>query len=167
MTYNGYGIKTISKLFELGKEFKQKDMNTSEVVDALWELGYQDVESLNIVSAGMNYGDRIGTIEERTYYRIGEPIVDSYGSFYKNSYNYAEDRPEIGISVVTENWMNSLKSVFFGAHDNEKLKAKGIYKIKGVQIGFGGDDEPIIYATDWAEKTKITTVNGLMKAIKG
>lgn len=167
MTYNAYGIKTITKLFELGKEFKEKNMNTSEVVDALWELGYQDVESLNIVSAGMNYGDRIDTIEERTYYRIGEPIVDSYGSFYKNSYNYAEDRPEIGISVVTENWMNSLKSVFFGAHDNEKLKAKGIYKIKGVQIGFGGDDEPLIYATDWAEKTQIHTVNGLMKAIKG
>lgn len=167
MAYNSYGIKTITKLFELGKEFKQQDMNTSEVVDALWELGYQDIKSLNIVSAGMDYGDRIDIIEERTYYRIGEPIVDSYGSFYKNSYNYAEDRPEIGISVVTENWMNSLKSVFFGAHDNEKLKAKGIYKIKGVQIGFGGDDEPLIYATDWAEKTQITTVKGLMKAIKG
>ena len=46
------------------------------------------------------------------------------------------------------------------------MKNRGIYRIKGIQIGFGGDDEPVIYATDWAEKTRIRTFTGLEKAVK-
>lgn len=162
--YNGYSVNTIKKLFEIGKEFASKNMTTEEAIEALFEIGYYDTDSINIVKAGMMYGDRI-VIEEKTWYRVGEPTIDTYGSCYKNSYNFAEDRAESGVSVVTTNWLNSLKSVFFGAHDNNKLKNSGVYKIKGVQIGFGGDDEPVIYATDWAEKTRIKTFAGLKKAV--
>ena len=92
--------------------------------------------------------------------------MDWHGDCYKSSYNYADERPEDGISVVTIEWLHSLKSVFFGAHDDDKLKNRGVYRIKGIQIGFGGDDEPVIYATDWAEKTRIRTFTGLEKAVK-
>lgn len=162
--YDAYGIKGITKLFNLAKEFTEKNMNNHEVVCTLMEMGYTDTDAMNIVDAAMKYGDKI-TVEEKTWYRIGEPIKNAYGNAYKSSYNYAEDHPECGISVVTANWMHSLKSVFFGAHDDDKIKAKGVYKIKGVQIGFGGDDEPLIYATDWAEKTDITTVDELEKVV--
>ena len=163
--YNGYSGKTVKRLFEIGKECEQKGMTASEVVDRLAELGYTNDEAYNIALAGMKYGDRI-TIEEKTWYRIGEPAIDWYSDCYKNSYNYADERPEEGISVVTAEWLHSLKSVFFGAHDDDKLRSRGVYRIKGVQISFGGDDEPVIYPTSWAEKTKIRTFAGLEKAVK-
>lgn len=163
--YNGYSGKTVKRLFELGKEYEQKGMTTSEVINCLAELGFESDEACEIAFAGMKYGDRIA-IEEKNWYRIGEPAIDWYGDCYKNSYNYADERPEEGISVVTSKWLHSLKSVFFGAHDDATLKSRGVYRIKGVQIGFGGDDEPVIYATDWAERTKIRTFAGLEKAVK-
>lgn len=49
--------------------------------------------------------------EIREYYRIGEPRCDGHGC-YLPSYNFAEDRPENGVSVVTTAWLNSFKSVF-------------------------------------------------------
>lgn len=163
--YNGYSGKVIKQLFEIGRDCEQKGMTTSEVVDRLAELGFGSDEAYDIAIAGMKYGDRI-TIEEKIWYRVGEPAFDWHGDCYKSSYNYADERPEDGISVVTIEWLHSLKSVFFGAHDDDKLKNRGVYRIKGIQIGFGGDDEPVIYATDWAEKTRIRTFTGLEKAVK-
>ena len=163
--YDAYGIKSITKLYKIGKECAEQNLNAYEVIEKLEELGYNVLEAIKIVNAGMKYGDRL-TLEEKTWYRIGEPIVELYGDYYKPSYNYADDRPEEGISVITKKWMNSLKSVFFGAHDDEKIAAKGVYKIKGVQIGFGGDDEPLIYATDWAEKTSIKTFDEIMEVLQ-
>lgn len=166
MKYNGYSGKTVKRLFEIGKECEQKGMTASEVVDRLAELGFTNDEAYNIAFAGMKYGDRITIIEEKNWYRIGEPAMDWYGGCYKSSYNYADGCPEEGISVVTTEWLHSLKSIFYGAHDDDKLKSRGVYRIKGVQIGFGGDDEPVIYATGWAEKTRIRTFSGLEKAVK-
>lgn len=163
--YDCYGIKSITKLYNFGKECAENGMSDNEMIDKLYDMGYTDLEAIKIAGAGATYGDDI-TIEEKTYYRIGEPIREMYGDYYKPSYNFADDRPEEGISVITESWMHSLKSVFFGAHDDEKIAAKGVYKIKGVQIAIGGDDEPLIYATDWAEKTNIKTVDEIMEAIK-
>ncbi len=37
---------------------------------------------------------------------------------------------------------------------------------KGVIIDYGGDDEPLIYPTDWAEKTSICCKDDILKAIK-
>lgn len=163
--YNGYSEKVIKRLFEIGMDCEQEGMTAYEVVDRLAEQGFTSDDSYNIALAGMKYGDRI-TIKEKIWYRIGEPVLDWYGDCYKSSYNYSDERPEDGVSVVTIEWLHSLKAVFFGAHDGNKLKNRGVYKIKGVQIGFGGDDEPVIYATDWAEKTRIHTFKGLEKAVK-
>lgn len=163
--YNGYSEKVIRQLFEIGRACGQEEMTAYDVVDRLAEQGYASDDAYDIAIAGMKYGDRI-VIEEKIWYRIGEPALDWYGNCYKSSYNYADERPEDGISVVTIEWLHSLKSVFFGAHDDNKLKNRGVYKIRGIQIGFGGDDEPVVYATDWAEKTRIRTFTGLEKAVK-
>ena len=163
--YDCYGINSITKLYNFGKECAENGMSVYEMIDKLYEMGYKDTEAVKIAGAGATYGDDI-TIEEKTYYRIGEPIREMYGDYYKPSYNFADDRPEDGISVVTENWLHSLKSVFFGAHDDEKIAAKGVYKITGVQIAIGGDNEPLIYATDWAELTEIKTFEELEAAVK-
>lgn len=162
MKYNAYGIKSITKLVNLGKEFAEKGMDDYAILDSLDKIGYSDDEAFEIVCAAMKYDI---TVEEKTWYRIGEPRL-SEGNSYYHSFNFADSRPEAGVSVVTEEWLHSLKSVFFGAHDNEKLRCRGIYKIKGVQIGFGGDDEPVIYPTDFAEKTRIRSYSGLLKAVK-
>jgi hypothetical protein len=158
MEYNGYSIESIKKIYEIGKSCK----SIEEIVN---KMGNKGLDAIAIAEAGMKYGDSM-TIEEKSWYRIGEPAVDIYGACYKNSYNFANDCPEDGVSVVTESWLNSLKSVFFGAHDNKELASKGIYEIKGVMIGFGGDDEPLIYPTDWAKKTRVKTFNGLKKLVK-
>jgi hypothetical protein len=156
--YNAYSIESIRKIYSIGKSCK----SIEEVVD---KMNGKSLDAIMIAEAGMKYGDSI-TIEEKTWYRIGEPAVNVYEACYKNSYNFADDCPEDGVSVVTESWLDSVKAVFFGAHDNDKLASRGIYEIKGVMIGFGGDDEPLIYPTDWAKKTKVKTLNGLKKLIK-
>ncbi|WP_276773827.1 hypothetical protein [Ruminococcus champanellensis] len=162
--YNAYGLKTIKKYAEMGKQFAQEGLTWERIIDRLPESKMFDQDILKFVDIGYRYGDKI-EIVEKEFYRIGEPTIDCYGNCYHASYNYAEDKPEDGISVVTTAWLHSMKSVFFGAHDDEKLQSRGVYKIKGVVVGFGGDDEPLIYATDWAEKTRIRTYNGLEKAV--
>ena len=47
-----------------------------------------------------------------------------------------------------------------------KTPPKGGKIIWRACIEFGGDDESVIYATDWEEKTRIRTCTGLEKAVK-
>lgn len=101
----------------------------------------------------------------KDYYRIGEPHLNQ-GNYYDNSYNHATDDFEHGVSVITTKWLHSLKSVFFGAHDDAVLKKRGVYIIPGIFIGYGGDDEPVIYPTGYAKKTDISTYEELEGAIK-
>jgi hypothetical protein len=164
--YNSYSTQTVKKLFEFGNECYEGGINDYAVLDKLNAMGFTDDISWHLVAAGMKYGDRITTIEEKWWYRIGAPRICEEGDYYYCSFNFAEEKSEMGISVATSEWLESFKAIFFGAHDDEKLKNRGIYKIKGIQIGFGGDDEPVIYATDWAEKTRIRSVSGLKKALK-
>lgn len=104
-------------------------------------------------------------VTEHTFLRIGEPQINQ-GVYYMPSWNSAEDRREIGVSVITLEWLHSLKSVLFGAHDDETLRSRGVYRITGVVIGYGGDGEPLIVPTKWAEKTRIRTYAGLENAVK-
>lgn len=164
MEYNCYSIKTLNKFLAIAKSFRGKGLDSYQILKELEKLGYTSFSDVNTITILID--SEVETIEEKVFYRIGEPLIDTYGNFYKPSWNFADDRPEIGVSVVTMDWLNSLKSVFFGAHNAEKLKARGIYEIKGVIMGFGGDDEPLIYPTGWAKKTKIRSLNGLIKALK-
>lgn len=105
-------------------------------------------------------------IKVAEYYRIGEPQIDLYGGCsYLNSHNTADEKREKGVSVINTDWLNSLKSVFWGVENG--IKILGVWKIKGIFIGeYGGDDEPLIYPVDWAEKTDIQSIDELRKVVE-
>lgn len=159
MDYNEFSFEKIKELVKQGQDAATK---YSTMMDLLYsqEFGFAEWE---YIAMGFENPDlEIGEI--KTFYRIGEPLINDGGA-YRNSYNYAADRPEDGVSVVTTEWLHSLKSVFFGTSD-EKLKARGVYKIRGFELpGCGGDGEKLIKPVDWAEKTDIVTREGLEAAV--
>lgn len=159
MDYNEFRFEKIKELVKEGQDAATKYDTLDELIHSQ-DFGFAEFE---YIAMGFENPDwEIGEI--KTFYRIGEPMIDEGGA-YVNSYNHAADRPEDGVSVVTTEWLHSLKSVFFGTTD-EKLKAKGVYKIRGFELpGCGGDDEKLIKPIDWAEKTDIVTREGLEAAV--
>lgn len=158
--YNQYSYNYIKKLISAGQEAAKKGWTTEELA---YNTNY-DLSEFEFVSMGFSNPDFIPG-EIREFYRIGEPDIDMGGT-YQNSYNFADDRRENGVSVVTTAWLNSMKSVFFNTTD-EKIAARGVYKIRGFAVpGCGGDDETLICPMGWAEKTKIRTRSGLARAVK-
>lgn len=160
---NKYSIPSEEKIHTLikrGKEARKAGISEYDLVDTDLPLDYMD-----IIFWGYNYPDfEIGY--PKTFYRIGEPTKNKFETAYVPSFNFAENRCEIGVSVVTTAWLNSLKSIFFGTYD-EKIAEKGVYKIRGYILPHnGGDDEILILPIDWAEKTKIRTRTGLARAVK-
>lgn len=156
--FNQYSIETIKNYIALGASKRDMDKNSFLYWVADYPLG-----AIAFIELGYLHPDFEPVIKD--YYRIGCPINDGHNC-YRNSFNFAENRCEEGISVVTEKWLHSFKSVFFGS-SNEDIKSKGVYKIKGFALPQrGGDDELLIVPMDWAVKTKIRTRNGLEKAVK-
>ncbi len=166
--YNCYSINTIKNTYDLGVKFNEKYADEDNLEFSYkelyrYELPEYPLQLAAFFKAGF-YKEKID-FEPKTWFRIGEPRVCWEGNYYEHSHNFAEDRAERGVSVISSEWLHSFKSVFFGAHDNDKLCARGIYKIKGILVGTGGDGEPVIYPTSWAEKTKIRSFLGLEKAV--
>lgn len=159
MNYNEFSFEKIKKLVKEGQDASTKYDTLGELLNSR-DFGFSEWEYISMGFKNPEW--EIGEIE--TFYRIGEPRI-AKGGAYVNSYNHAADRPEDGVSVVTTEWLHSLKSVFFGTTD-EILKARGVYKIRGFELpGRGGDDEKLIKPIDWAEKTDIVTREGLEAAV--
>lgn len=158
MVFNQYSLNKIKKLISKGQE-AYKDGLTLDDLARMSSFG--EYEFYEIGFENPDY-----TVPTpRWFYRIGEPIEDGYGS-YKYSYNFCADERERGISVVTTDWLQSLKSIFFGTSD-DIIAAKGVYKVYGFELPYrGGDDEPLICPLDWAVKTRIRSRYGLYKAVK-
>lgn len=152
-------------ILTLIKKGQQLSKKYNSYIEFAYSTEYDDyslseIEYINIGFDNPDFQPKI-----KTFYRIGCPKRRKDGS-YAPSYNFAEDRPESGISVVTEKWLHSLKSVFFGSSD-EDIQNKGVYAIEGFALPTtGGDDETLIIATGEAKKTMIRTRNGLLKAVK-
>lgn len=160
MKYNEYPIAIIKKIIRDGQMAAKNGWTEEEM---FYRIDCSFAESRFLTIGFRNPDFIVGEI--RTFYRIGEPAENGYGC-YKPSYNYADDMPEDGVSVVTLAWLNSMKSVFFGTTD-EKIQKRGVYKIRGFVLPRrGGDDEVLICPMDWAEKTRIRTRAGLEKAVK-
>jgi hypothetical protein len=85
-------------------------------------------------------------IIEKSWERFGMPNIDRYTDEYIASYNYRDERGENGISVIDDDYKNTI-----GYHS---FLAKGttLYIISGVQIGWGSDGEPIIIPTSEAKR---------------
>ena len=163
LKFKQYSLTAIVKLINFGKEMCIK--YNGEYINFAYSKDFERVslDTLNFVIIGFENPDFIPTVN--TFYRIGCPKLNMDGDYYP-SYNFADNKFEKGISVVTEDWLNSFKSVFFGTFD-EQIKRKGVYKIVGFKLPYtGGDDEPLIIALEEAKKTKIRTRNGLMRAVK-
>ena len=165
-SYGGYSINGIKKIIKLLKNVKNIN-DVEEINDILVENGYNPIFfGMSEIIAGIsnNYID-LDNISEKYFLRISEPKIDYMADVYMSSWNYADDRREKGISVISSDWLKSLKSVFFGVSD-EDIKSRGVYIMKGIVIGKGGDDEPLILATDFAKKTNIKTKEQLKKAVE-
>ena len=159
MEYNQYSFETIKKLINIGKKYASK---YNDIDELMYDNDYE-INQLEFIAIGFENPDFEPEIKE--FYRIGEPITNEYGC-YKSSYNFAEERYENGVSVVTTAWLCSMKSVFFNTTD-EKIAKSGVYKLTGFALPCaGGDDELLIVPLDWAEKTRIRTRAGLGKAVK-
>lgn len=160
-SYNQYSLKTIRRLVKEGAEASRKFRTVEEmIVNSDYSLG-----ELEFVCIGFHNPDFVPG-EAEVFYRIGEPRLNRMDGCYARSYNYVEDRPESGVSVVTTGWLRSMKSVFFGATD-DKIADRGVWKVKGLRLpSSGGDDEILIIPVDWAEKTRIKTRAGLERAVK-
>ncbi len=162
MKYNQYSLNYIKKLIAKGQE-ATKEFNDIESFIYGTDYHFNEYDFLGLGFKNPDFD--VDSIEIKEYYRIGEPVLD-YGGKYYNSYNFAEERSEAGVSVVTTEWLHSLKSIFFGTDDN-KIASKGVYKIKGFAIPHvGGDDETLIIPMDFAEKTDIKTRDELEKAVE-
>lgn len=161
MKYNQYSLNFVKKLIARGqKAAKEYD----KLDDFLYNIDFDFGEEKFLTMGFKNPDFDVDSIEIKEYYRIGEPVLGADGK-YKNSYNFAEERPEVGVSVVTTAWLHSLKSIFFGT-DDDKIASKGVYKIKGFAVpNVGGDDETLIIPMDFAEKTDIKSRDELERVV--
>lgn len=159
MKYNQYSFNTIKRLIRIGQDAAKEGRSEYDLCDLIGSPSEAEFVLLGYHNPDFEIG------EIREYYRIGEPRCDGHGC-HLPSYNFAEDRPENGVSVVTTAWLNSFKSVFFNTTDENLLK-RGVYKIKGFSLpGVGGDNETMICPMDWAVKTDITTREQLEHVVK-
>lgn len=159
--YKEFPFTRIKELIKEGQEAAKK---YNSIEDLIYDTDYTFAEAEYVKIGFNNPKWEIG--EVKTFYRIGEPAIDEDGCSYMNSCNHVINRFEEGISVVTMKWLHSLKAIFFGTSD-EDIQMCGIYRITGFELPYrGGDDEVLIKALDWAEKTRIRTRKGLEKAVR-
>lgn len=141
-----YDMNDIKSVYEMAKKlnppkesFLEKDFEADFLFECTRKFGFP---ILNIAGSAYNSYHRNGyipTFEIKKWYRIGKPILDEGGFTYKNSWNFAENRREDGISVITKEWLNSFKAIFFNITD-EAVQKKGIYEIEGFVIGKGKEN---------------------------
>lgn len=120
--------KEAKKYHDMGKQASQK---YSDMFDAMWEMRIPEYwHAQKAFSMGFN-----GVAwEVREYQRLGN-LPDG------PSYNYMDQRPEKGVSVVTEEWKQTIHGTFFmGKYGGRKMTT-----FRGVFVGhYGGDGEPLV-----------------------
>jgi len=90
-------------------------------------------------------------IEEKTWRRIGEPKYDPLREDWIASRNYRDGINELGISVMDADWEKTVSAAFIKTSAAER----GIYEMKGIQIGWGSDGEPVIVPTSVPKKVEV------------
>ncbi|MCC8170140.1 MAG: hypothetical protein LIO59_07280, partial [Oscillospiraceae bacterium] len=137
------------------------------VTDMQEELGYEAERMLDpIIRAAFRNPEQIpDTSDQKTYYRIGDLRTNGY-SGYMPSQNFATGNDELGVSVISSEWLNNLKSIFFGLSD-EKIAERGVYEVVGFEVAKGGDGEPLIFVTEEPRfRDDIDTVEELIKEVE-
>jgi hypothetical protein len=116
------------KFYEVGKKASEDYHN---LFDAMWEENIPDYWPAQ-KAFDMGFNNINWEVEE--YERLGT-VPDG------PSYNYMEQTPEKGVSVITEEWKKTIAGIFF----LEKYGNREVTKFNGVFTGyFGGDGEPLV-----------------------
>lgn len=136
-------------LFSLGGQAESKD----DIVSLMREHG----ESPSIVCClwggfrkAKGKWNTDFTTEEKTWKRIGEPTYDTFYEDWSCSRNFAEQKNESGVSVMDDNWGNTVSGMFI----KTQAESRGIYEMKGIQVAWGSDGEPLIVITSLPVRVK-------------
>jgi len=117
------------KYYEAGKQAAKV---YSDVFEAMWE---EQIPDYWPIQKAFDLGFNGVTWEIKEYERLGSVPEDG------PSYNYMDQRPEKGVSVVTEDWKKTIHGIFFMS----KYGNRQTVKFNGVFTGFyGGDGEPLV-----------------------
>lgn len=165
MNYNVCDFSVLKRAAKIGEKYRGRDWNKITEAELADEIIYYDLgeEAYLVALAAVKYDI---TFEVKTWYRVGEPCIDYMAQRYNPSYNYAEGHYEAGVSVCSEQWLHSMKSMF-SFTDTRVLRGRGIWEIRGFQIGAGGDDEPLIFPVDWAKRLRVYSRAALEKLVCG
>lgn len=155
--YNEYSMDHIKELVCIGQEMKKKYADYDEMQAS--EFDNYHFTEWYFIDMGWEFQNYCPG-EIKTFYRIGEPRINQELGCYRCSFNYADDRPEMGVSVIDSEWLNGLSCRYFDIR-------RGVYSIPGFKIPYrGGDGETLIRPMGWAKKTRIRTWEGIQKRLK-
>lgn len=117
------------KYYEAGKKLAKV---YGDMYDAIYEERIPDYWPI-LKAFQMGFDGQPWEVKE--YERLGD------GPSGGPSYNYREQMPEKGVSVITDEWLKSIAGIFFTA----KYGDRKMVKFNGVFTGFyGGDGEPLV-----------------------
>lgn len=154
--YSGYSAEEVKRLFELGQTGYETLL---ELEEELERQGYsaEDDEALRIATCGYKFQDMELDVTPKTWYSIGCPYLLEEGK-YLASVNRFTRVCEDGVLVVTAEWLSEYAPWIL----EDSFEIAGIWRIPGIQIGEG----PVIYPLGLAEKTDISSVDELRKAVE-
>lgn len=122
---------TQSEAKEYYEAGKQASRVYRDMFDAMWEERIPDYWP---AQKAFQMGFNGVTWEVKEYERLGD-VPDG------PSYNYMDQRPEKGVSVVTDEWQKTIHGMFFMS----KYGSRKVVRFNGVFTGYyGGDGEPLV-----------------------
>lgn len=132
----------VKRLFALGEQCESKDD-----VYAILSTLHQCDSIANAVFGGYNKARGKWTTdfstEVKTWRRFGNVQYDEMAGDFCSSFNHAEGRKEKGVSVMDEDWKNTVSAQFFSGD---------IYEFEGIQVAWGSDGEPLVIPTSIPKK---------------
>lgn len=132
-------------LFELGAKCESKN----DVYDILAGLHQCDMTAAAVFGGYYKVNDRWNAdfaVEEKTWRRLGNIRYDELAGCYCSSWNHAEGKRELGVSVMDEEWEASFHGKWMAAEDRD------VYEFSGIQVGWGSDGEPVVIPTSVPKK---------------
>lgn len=119
--------KEAKKYYDMGSQASKK---YSDMFDAMYEMRVDFWAAQKAFDMGFH-----GIAwEVKEYQRLGN-IPEG------PSFNYMDQSPEHGVSVITDEWKQTIHGMFF----MEKYGNRKIVTFRGVFVGhFGGDGEPLV-----------------------
>lgn len=163
MTYRVESIDELKTAAEIGEKYRGGEIDQITEMEILDEITYYEMSewALRVAIASASHDI---SFEIRNWYRVGEPGINYRDKCYYPSFNYAERKPESGVSVISREWLDSSASTFYDL-STDVLRGRGIWEIPGFVIASGGDGEPLICPIDWAKRLRVYSRTALEKLI--